>query len=74
MTIRKGIMPIMMIAASLSTYAIDNNETVWSYSKNNDFKVPHSFEIDVLGKEESAYTDILRIVDEINRQKGIDKR
>ncbi len=65
----------MMIIGSLAAYGgIGEQEVVWSYSKINDYRVPHSWELDVLGIEESAYTDVLRVVDEINRERGISKR
>lgn len=65
----------MMIIGSLAAYgAIGEQEVVWSYSKTNDYRVPHSWELDVLGIEESAYTDILRVVDEVNKERGIAKR
>lgn len=71
---RKNVVSLMLIAASLSAHAGLAEEKVWSYSKTNRFFVPHSWEKDVLSFEESAYTDILRVVDEINRKKGISKR
>lgn len=63
-----------MIIGSLSAYAIEIDEVVWSYSKNNDYKIPHSWDLEVPGIEESAYTDVLRVIDEINREKGNTKR
>lgn len=68
----KKLLQVMMIVGSFVSYAaVNDHEVIWSYSKINDYKIPHSWELDVLGIEDSAYTDTLRVIDEINKEKGI---
>lgn len=72
MTVKKGIIPAMLIMSALASAA--EEQVIWSMSKEPDFRVPMTWEITPIAKEESAYTDVLRVIDEINREKGIKKQ
>ncbi|PID78312.1 MAG: hypothetical protein CSA18_02090 [Deltaproteobacteria bacterium] len=72
---KKYILLLLVISCCLPI-AVEaaNDDLIWSYSKENQYRVPRSWDVESIGIEESAYTNVLRVIDEINRANGDPKR
>ena len=60
---RKNLMSFIMILGSLAAFA--EEDIYWSVSKEAKHRVPHQFELGTKKAENAAYTDFLRVIDEI---------
>lgn len=70
---KKGLIPFILIASALSANAKDvqNYGLIWSTSNKPKERVPFQFELETINKETYAYENLLRVMDEINRQNNV---
>lgn len=70
---KKGLIPFILIVSALSANAKDvqNYGPIWSTSNKPKERVPFQFELETINKETYAYENLLRVMDEINRQNNV---